>query len=187
MSKFGLTEIQANAILDMQLRRLAALEREKIEKEYEEVKGLIERLIAILKDPQKVLDIILDETRGMKEKLQDARRTRIYKQGIGEFKEEDLIPLEDNLITITKTGYIKRVPRNTFKSQRRGGKGISGMTVKDEDEIDHIVAATTHDTVLFFTNKGKVYGSKVWEIPETTRISKGQAIVNLLNIESGEK
>ena len=187
MQKFGLTAIQANAILDMQLRRLAALEREKIEKEYEEVKKLIDELTNILKDPQKVIDIITKETQEMKEKFQDERRTRIFKQDIGEFKEEDLIPLEENLITITKTGYIKRVPRNTFKSQRRGGKGISGMTVKEEDEIEHIIAATTHDNLLFFTDRGKVYGSKVWEIPESSRISKGQAIVNILNIEQGER
>ncbi len=187
MSKFGLTAIQANAILDMQLRRLAALEREKIEKEYEEVKKLIDRLTLILKNPEKVLEIIKKEVEDLKEKFKDERRTKIFSQKIGEFKEEDLIPLEENLITITKTGYIKRVPRNTFKSQKRGGKGISGMAVKEEDEIEHIVAATTHDNILFFTNKGKVYGSKVWEIPESSRTSKGQAVVNIINIEQDEK
>lgn len=187
MSKFGLTAIQANAILDMQLRRLAALEREKIEKEYEEVKKLIDQLTLILRNPEKVLEIIKKEVEELKEKFKDERRTKIFSQKIGEFKEEDLIPLEENLITITKTGYIKRVPRNTFKSQKRGGKGISGMTVKEEDEIEHIVSATTHDNILFFTNKGKVYGSKVWEIPESSRTSKGQAVVNIINIEQDEK
>ncbi len=187
MSKFGLTAIQANAILDMQLRRLAALEREKIEKEYEEVKKIIAQLIFILKNPEKVLEIIKKEVGELKEKFKDERKTKIFSQKIGEFTEEDLIPLEENLIIITKTGYIKRVPRNIFKSQRRGGKGISGMTVKEEDEIEHVVAASTHDNILFFTNKGKVYGSKVWEIPESSRTSKGQAVVNIINIEQDEK
>lgn len=187
MNKFGLTSIQSNAILDMQLRRLAALEREKIEKEYEEVKKIIDKLTSILKNPEKVLEIIKDELQNLKEKFKDKRRTKIFQQKINEFKEEDLIPLEENLITITKTGYIKRVPRNTFKSQKRGGKGISGMIVKEEDEIEHIVAATTHDNILFFTNKGKVYGSKVWEIPESSRTSKGQAVINIINIDQDEK
>jgi len=171
----------------MQLRRLAALEREKIEKEYEEIKKLIDRLISILKNPQKVLDIIVDELTFLKEKFSDARLTKIYKQKIGEFSEADLIPKEETLITITKTGYIKRVPRTTYKAQRRGGKGVVGMTTKEEDEILHMVSASTHDTLLFFTNKGKVYGTKVWDITEASRQAKGQAIVNILNIEQGEE
>jgi DNA gyrase subunit A len=186
MKKFGLTDIQATAILDMQLRRLAALEREKIEKEYEEIKKLIDQLVAILKDPKKVLAIIVKEIGQLKDKYKDARRTKIYKQKIGEISAEDLVPKEDTLITITKTGYIKRVPRHTYKTQRRGGKGVVGMTTKEEDEIEHLVTATTHDTVLFFTNKGKVYGTKAYEIPETSRQAKGQAVVNILNIEQGE-
>lgn len=186
VKKFGLTEIQAVAILDMQLRRLAALEREKIEKEYEEIKKLIDRLIAILKNPQKVLEIIVKELVELKQKFGDERKTKIYKQKIGEFSEEDLVPKEETLITTTKTGYIKRVPRGTYRAQRRGGKGVVGMTTKEEDEIEHIITATTHDTILFFTNKGKVYGTKAWEIPETSRQAKGQAIVNILNIEQGE-
>ncbi len=186
MSKFKLTEIQANAILDMQLRRLAALEREKIQKEYEEIKKLIDKLIAILKDPQKVLDIITNELGELKETFGDKRMTRIYKQKIGEFSEEDLIAKEDVLITVTKTGYVKRVPRATYKAQRRGGKGVIGMTTKEEDEIEHLLSATTHDTILFFTNKGRVFGSKVWEIPESARQSKGQALVNFINLEQEE-
>jgi len=187
IAKFKLSEIQATAILDMQLRRLAALEREKIEKEYEEIKKLIDRLISILKNPQRVLDIIKEELKFLKEKYGDPRLTKIYKQKIGEFSEEDLIPKEETLITITKTGYIKRVPKTTYKSQRRGGKGVVGMTTKEEDEILHLVSASTHDTLLFFTNKGKVYGTKVWEINESSRQAKGQAIVNILNIEQGEE
>ena len=187
ISRFKLSEIQATAILDMQLRRLAALEREKIEKEYEEIKKLIDKLISILKNPQKVLDIITEELTFIKEKFGDARLTKIYKQNIGDFSEEDLIPKEETLITITKTGYIKRVPRTTYKAQRRGGKGVVGMTTKEEDEILHMVSASTHDTLLFFTNKGKVYGTKVWDIGEGSRQAKGQAIVNILNVEQGEE
>jgi DNA gyrase subunit A len=186
MKKFKLTEIQATAILDMQLRRLAALEREKIEKEYKEIKKLIDSLTAILKNPEKVLEIITKELKNLKEKLGDERKTKIYKQKIGKFSEEDLIPKEDVLITVTKTGYIKRVPRGTYRTQRRGGKGIVGMTMKEADEIEHLVSATTHDDILFFTNKGKVFGTKAWELPETSRQSKGQAIVNIIDIEQDE-
>jgi len=186
MTKFKLTEIQATAILDMQLRRLAALEREKIEKEYEEVKKLIDRLISILQNPEKVLKIITDELLEIKEKFADKRRTKIYQSSVEDFSEEDLIPKKDTIITVTKTGYIKRVPRGTFKSQRRGGKGVVGMTTKEEDEIEHIISTTTHDNILFFTNIGKVFGTRAWEIPETTRQSKGKAIVNILDIEQGE-
>ncbi|KKQ93119.1 DNA gyrase subunit A [Candidatus Woesebacteria bacterium RIFCSPHIGHO2_01_FULL_39_17] len=187
MRKFKLTDIQSTAILDMQLRRLAALEREKIEKEYEEIKKLIDHLTAILKDPKKVLEIIVKELTEIKEKFGDSRLTKIYKQKIGEFSEEDLIAKEETLITLTKTGYVKRVARGTYRSQRRGGKGVTGMTTKEEDEIEQIVAATTHDTLLFFTNTGKVYGTKVWEIPETSRQAKGQAIVNILDLGQEEK
>ena len=187
IKKFSLSEIQATAILDMQLRRLAALEREKIEKEYEEIKKLIDRLTAILKEPQKVLDIIVNELSEVKEKFGDSRKTKIYKQKLGEFSEEDLIAKEETLIMITKTGYVKRVPRTTYRSQRRGGKGVTGMTTKEEDEIEQMISATTHDTILFFTNTGKVFGTKAWEIPETSRQSKGQAVVNIINIDSNEK
>jgi len=187
MKKFALTEIQAIAILDMQLRRLAALEREKIEKEFEEIKKIIDKLTIILKEPQRVLEIIKEELTELKEKYSDARKTRVYKQKIGEFNEEDLIAKEDILITVTKTGYIKRVPRAIYRTQRRGGKGVTGMATKEEDEIKLFVAATTHDTILFFTDKGKVYGTKAWEIQETSRQSKGQALVNILNLEQGEQ
>ncbi|MEK7497465.1 MAG: DNA gyrase subunit A [Patescibacteria group bacterium] len=187
IKKFGLTDIQATAILDMQLRRLAALEREKIEKEYEEIEKLINRLTAILKDPGEVLKVISSELSDLKDKFGDERRTKIYKQKIGEFSEEDLISKEETLVTITRTGYIKRVPRGTFKAQRRGGKGVLGMATKEEDEIDHIISATTHDMLLFFTDKGRVFGAKAWEIPESSRQSKGQALVNIVNLEAEEK
>ncbi len=187
IQRFKLSEIQATAILDMQLRRLAALEREKIEKEYEEIKKLIDALVAILKDPQKVLDIIIRELTELKEKYGDARRTKIYKSALGEISEEDLVAKEETLITITKTGYIKRLSSTSYRAQRRGGKGVIGMTTKEEDEIEHILSATTHDTLLFFTNKGRVFGTKTWEIPESSRQAKGQALVNLLNLEQGEE
>jgi DNA gyrase subunit A len=185
-SRFALSDIQATAILDMQLRRLAALEREKIENEYAEMMKLIDQLMFILDNPAKVLEIITGELMEMKEKYGDSRKTKIYKAKLGEFSEQDLIAKDDCLITVTRTGYVKRLARSTYKAQNRGGKGVNGMTTKDEDEIEHIISATTHDTILFFTDKGKVYGTKAWEIQESGRTSKGQAIVNLLNVEQGE-
>lgn len=187
MKKFKLTGVQATAILDMQLRRLAALEREKIENEYQELKKLIDKLLAILNTPSKVLKIITDELEDINKKFGDQRKTKIYQQALGEFSEEDLIPKKKTLITVTRTGYVKRLPVGTFKSQRRGGKGVVGMATKEEDEIEHLISATTHDLVLFFTNKGKVYGCKAWELPETTRQAKGQAVVNLINVEQDER
>jgi len=186
IKKFKLTEIQAVAILDMQLRRLAALEREKIEKEYQEIKKIIDKLTAILKNPKKVLEIISKELIQIREKYGDKRKTKIYKQNIGTFSEEDLVPKVKTLIMITKTGYIKRLPIATYRSQRRGGKGVLGMTTKEEDELQDLISASTHDTVLFFTNKGRVFRTKVWEIPETSRQAKGQAIINLINLEQNE-
>jgi DNA gyrase subunit A len=187
MARFKLSDLQATAILDMQLRRLAALEREKIEKEYAEIKKLIDELTLILRDPAKVLEIIVKELGELKEKYGDARRTKIYKHAIGEFSEEDLVAKEETLITVTRTGYIKRLSAGAYRAQRRGGKGVIGMATKEEDEIEHMIDATTHDTILFFTNKGRVFGLKAYEIPESSRQAKGQALVNLLNLEQGEE
>ncbi|CAN5290203.1 DNA topoisomerase (ATP-hydrolyzing) subunit A [soil metagenome] len=187
IEKFKFSDIQATAILDMQLRRLAALEREKIEKELAEMMKLIDKLIAILKDPKQVLQIIETELLDVKERFGDKRKTKIYKQKIGEISEEDLIAKEETLITITKTGYIKRLSSTSFKSQHRGGKGVVGMGTKEEDEIEHLLSATTHDMILFFTDKGRVFGTKAWDIVEGTRQSKGQALVNLINLEQGEQ
>jgi len=187
IGRFSLSDIQATAILDMQLRRLAALEREKIEKEYEEIKKIIDQLTIILRDPQKVLDIIVAELTELKEKYGDGRRTKIYKHAVGEFSDEDLVAKEETLITVTRTGYIKRLSAGAYRAQRRGGKGVIGMATKEEDEIEHLIDATTHDTILFFTNKGRVFGLKAWEIPESSRQAKGQALVNLLNLEQGEE
>lgn len=186
MSKFGLSEIQSVAILDMQLRRLAALERQKIEDEYQMVRETIAYLEDLLSHPEKILDVIKNEITYLKEKYGDPRKTRVFKGPVGEFAEEDLIAREETVITITKTGYVKRQGLASFRTQQRGGVGITGMTTKDEDAIDKILVANTHDNILFFTNKGKVYQLKAWDIPEGTRVSKGQAIVNLINIEQGE-
>jgi DNA gyrase subunit A len=187
MKKFKLTEKQAVAILDMQLRRLAALERQKIEDEYQMIKETIAYLVGLLTHPQKILDVIVDETNQLQKKYGDDRKTKVYKRALEEFSEEDLVPKKDNLITLTRTGYIKRLPKNTYRSQRRGGKGISGMTTKEEDEIAQIISATTHDNLYFFTDKGRVFFLKAYELPESSRQSKGQAIINLINIEPGEK
>lgn len=187
MKRFGLSEIQSTAILDMQLRRLAALEREKIQKEYEEIKKTIDKLVMVLREPEQVLAIMVAELTKLKEEYGDPRRTKIYKQNVGDFSEADLVPKTNTIITVTQTGYIKRVPYGTYKSQRRGGKGVLGMTTKEEDEIEHLISASTHDTLLFFTNKGRVFGTKVWEIAESSRQAKGTALVNIINLEQGEE
>ena len=187
MSKFKLTDIQATAILDLQLRRLAALERQKIEDEYKLVKETIARLEDLLSHPEKILKVIKEELDYIKEKYSDPRRTKVYKGKVGEFSDEDLIPNEPTVLTLTTTGYIKRQSLGSFRTQLRGGKGVKGMTTKDEDTIMNIRYAQTHDNILFFTNRGKVYQLKVYEIGESSRTSKGSAVVNLINIESGEK
>jgi DNA gyrase subunit A len=187
MERFGLSEIQATAILDMQLRRLAALERKKIEDEYMAVMELINYLEDLLAHPEKILIVIKTELQEIKEKFGDPRRTKVYKQALGEFSEEDLIPSEETVITVTSTGYIKRQNPIVFRTQHRGGKGVNGMTTKEEDEISHIMSANTHDDILFFTNKGRVFKIKVYDLPEGSRQAKGQAIVNLINITQDEK
>lgn len=187
MGRFKLTELQAVAILDMQLRRLAALERQKIEDEYKKVKETIDYLTDLLAHPQKILGVIETELKEIKSKYGDERRTKIYKKKVEEFSEEDLIPNDETIIIVTSTGYIKRVPRGTYRTQKRGGKGVVGMKTKEEDEISHLLTADTHDYILFFTNKGRVFRLRVWELPEGSRQAKGQAIINLINIEQGEK
>ncbi len=187
MDKFKLSEIQATAILDMQLRKLAALERQKIEDELAMVRETIAYLLDLLANPPKMLKVIHDELTKIKEKYGDTRRTRVFKSKLGEFTDEQLIPNEEVIITMSESGYIKRMPRGTFKLQERGGKGVVGMTTKEEDAIDRIISAQTHDNMLIFTDKGKVYQVRVWDIQESSRQAKGQAIINLINIESGER
>lgn len=187
MSNFQLSEIQATAILDMQLRRLAALERKKIEEEYKDVLKNIAYLEDLLAHPKKILEVIETELKQIKESYGDERKTRVFSQAVGEFSEEELIPKEPTIVVVTKSGYIKRSPINTFRTQQRGGKGVSGMDLKQEDIISQILSANTHDNILFFTDKGRVYQLRVYELPSSSRISKGQAIINLINIEQGEK
>jgi len=187
MRKFGLSEVQAQAILDMQLRRLAALERQKIEDEYQEVMQTIAYLEDLLANPQKILSLIKEDLIDVKETYGDARRTRILVDVTGDFDEEDLVKKEDVLVSITERGYIKRVPIRTFRAQGRGGRGVMGMTTRDEDEVMFFFAANTHDTILYFTDKGKVYSEKAYQIPDGSRISKGVSIINLINIDPGER
>lgn len=187
IKKFGFTEIQAVAILDMQLRRLSALERKKIEDEYNALMARINELLSLLKDPQAILKTIAKELKELKDVYGDPRKTKVVKGKLGEFSEEDLVAAEDNLVAITRDGYIKRMPLTTYRTQRRGGKGVVGMTTKDTDEILHMTVANTHDYCLFFTNTGKVYSLRAFELPEGSRTAKGQAIINLLSIEQGEQ
>ncbi len=187
IAKFKLSDIQATAILDMQLRRLAALERQKIEDELIMVKETIAYLEDLLSHPEKILSVIKEELKALKEKFADPRRTKVFKSKVGEFSDEDLIPNESTVITITDTGYIKRQSLNSFRVQHRGGKGVKGMTTKEEDGILNIRYAQTHDNILFFTNRGKVYQLRAFEIAESQRTSKGTAVVNLINVEQDEK
>ena len=186
MARFGLSDIQAQSILDMRLKTLSGLQREKIDNEYEELMKLIAYLKDVLGSEKLVFDIIKKELTEVKEKLGDARKTKIV-AAEGEFELEDLIKEEQTVITLTHFGYIKRMPIDTYKSQRRGGKGITGTATREEDFVKQIFTASTHDTLLFFTNKGKVYRLKGYEIPEAGRTAKGTAIVNLLSLERGEK
>lgn len=186
IKKFKLTEIQTNAILDMRLQTLAGLERKKIEDELAEKLKLIAELEGILSSVKKILGIIKTEVVELREKFGDERRTQIVPQGIGQFNAEDLIPENNVIISITKSGYIKRQSPDTYRSQARGGKGVIGQSLKDEDIIDSVLSATTHDDIMFFTNKGRVFVTKVYEIPESSRTSKGQALVNFLQLTSGE-
>ena len=187
MTNFKLSQIQATAILDMQLRKLAALERKKIEDEYKAIRKTIEELVALLTDTGKILATIVTELSEMKDKYGDERRTKLVKSKIGEINEEDLIASEDNIIAVSETGYIKRMPLGTYRSQRRGGQGVSGMKTKAEDTLKTILTANTHDRLLIITNYGKVFKLPVYEIPESSRQAKGQAIINLISIEQGEE
>lgn len=186
MTEFSLSEKQAQAILDMRLQRLTGLEREKIEDEYQTLMKLIAELKAILADEEKVLEIIRSELLEIKERFNDKRRTEIQTGGIENIEDEDLIPRENIVITLTHNGYIKRLPVSTYRAQKRGGRGIQGMGTNEDDFVEHLITTSTHDTILFFTNKGKVYRSKGYEIPEYSRTAKGIPIINLLGIEKGE-
>ena len=184
--KFGLDSIQSDAILEMKLRRLTGLERDKIENELNDLLKLIDELRAILSSDERVFAIIKEEMLEIKNKYADERRTSIDMTAIDYIDDESLIPEENIVITLTKKGYIKRLPVDTYKIQNRGGVGIKGMAINEEDFVEHIINSTTHNYILFFTNKAKVYRLKGYEIPEFSRQSKGLPIINLLNLEQGE-
>ena len=186
MKRFGLDDIQAQAILDMRLKTLSGLQREKIEEEYQQLMEQIKHYREILESENLVYDIIKEESLQIIEKYGDDRRTKIVASE-GEISDEDLIKDEQSIVTLTHFGYIKRMPVDTYKSQRRGGKGVSGITTREEDFVKQIFTASTHDIILFFTNKGRVFGLRGFEIPEGSRTAKGTAIVNLLALDGGEK
>ena len=187
MERFGLSEVQAAAILAMQLRRLQGLERDKIENELNELHELIKKLEAILASEQAILDVVKEELLAMKEKYGDKRRSKIFNHELGKFAEEDLIPDEESVVLLTAQGYVKRVLQADFKKQNRGGKGRRGMTTKEEDVIDTIIMASSHDFLLFFTNQGRIFRIKAFEIPQSSLVAKGTASVNLLNLRPEEK
>ncbi len=186
MEKFEFTDLQAQAILDMQLRKLSGLERQKLDDEFNQVQSTINYLTSILTKSSEMINVLKSENKEISEKYGDSRRTKIYVRGLEDFSEEDLVPNEAVLVALTKTGYIKRVPKDTYHTQKRGGIGVVGMTTKLEDEIECMLSVDTHDDLLFFTNKGRVFKTKVWDIQEGTRQAKGQAIINLINILQGE-
>jgi DNA gyrase subunit A len=186
MKKFKLSEIQAQAILAMPLANLAKLERHKIEEELKEKKKLIKELEDVLKSPKKLQKVIEEELAKVKEKYGDERRTKVFKGPVGEFSEEDLILEEQAIIALTEGGYIKRMSPKVYRAQHRGGKGITGITTREEDTVKYFLTASTHDSILFFTNAGRVFRSRVFEIPVGSRTAKGQAIVNILQLNSGE-
>ena len=186
LSNFNLTNEQAVAILEMRLQRLTSLEQEKIKQEHSDLLNFIEELKSILSNPQKILEIIKKELNELKEKYNDARRTQIIDAEDIKLETEDLIKEEEMAITITNSGYIKRLPLQTYKLQRRGGKGVIATTTKDEDIVKDIFIASTHSYILFFTNKGKVHWLKVYNIPESSRQARGKAVVNLLELGNNE-
>lgn len=187
MKKFGLSDIQSQAILDMQLKRLTGLERDKIEDELKMLKETIAYLESLLKDVFKILKVIKKELDYLKEKYGDKRRTQVIKSRPGQITDEQLIENKEVIVVLTKEGYIKQVPRETFRVQQRGGKGVSGMETKDTDNVYYITTAMTHDGMLFFSNQGRVFQTRVWDVPQGSRISKGKAVINLIPLRPDEK
>lgn len=186
MKKFKLTERQAVAILEMKLQQLANLERLKVEQEYKDKQKLIKQLESILKSKKKRMDMIKKGVEEIREKYGDERRTKVVAHGVKNFKMEDVIPDSPTVVMITKDGYIKRLPPDTFKIQARGGKGVTGLSTKEEDVVDKVFTTSTHKDLLFFTNRGRVFKLKAYEVPESTRTAKGQAMVNFLQLAPGE-
>ncbi|OGL71027.1 DNA gyrase subunit A [Candidatus Uhrbacteria bacterium RIFCSPHIGHO2_02_FULL_53_13] len=184
--KFKLSEVQSQAILEMRLQSLANLERMKIEEELQEKRALIKELTSILKSETKMLGVIADEVNEMKAKYGDERRTQIVKHGVKAFSMEDVIPDEDTMVMMTRDGYIKRISPEEFKTQKRGGKGVAGLTTKEEDVVERVFSTSTHTRLLFFTTSGRVFQLKAYDIPEVSRTAKGQAMVNFLQLAPGE-
>ena len=187
IARFELSDKQSQAILDMQLRRLAALERQKIEDEYNALISQIQYYEALLADPGRILGVIKTEVLALKEKFGDARRTQIMAQAAGDFSEEDLIRQEAVLISVTQGSYVKRTPLHAYRTQGRGGRGVQGMRTKSEDEVADLFSAHTLDHVLFFTNRGRVYGQRVFALPDAGRDAKGMPMVNVLNLTADER
>ncbi len=187
MERFALSHPQATAILEMQLRRLTGLEQKKIEDDYRQTLKRIAYLEDLLSDPEKVAAVIREDLKEIRDKYGDERRTRIVEMEASQIGEEDTIPEEDMIVTVTRDGYIKRVPMNTYRSQGRGGRGIIAANSREEDALAHLFIATTHHYILFFTDKGKVYRLKAYEVPPASRTAMGTAIINLIPIESGER
>jgi DNA gyrase subunit A len=185
--RFRLTEIQANAILETKLAALAKLERKKIEEELKEMRAKIKELAAILKDAKKVKEVVKKELKEAREAFGDERRTKVHGQKIGEIAEADLIPQEETILTLTQGGYIKRINPNLYKKQKRGGRGMVGMKTMGEDIVEHFLTAMTHDSLLFFTDSGKVFRTPVYEIPEGARVAKGRGLLNFLEISPQDK
>jgi len=187
IKKFTLSEIQSQAILDMRLQQLANLERQKIEDELKEKLALIKELEAILKSPKRIMGIVSEEIAALRAKYGQPRRTDIVSGGVKEFSTEDLVPNEPTIVLITRDGYIKRLPPDTFRTQERGGKGVAGVTTKDEDSVEHLFSTNTHADLFFFTSRGRVFQLKAYDVPPGSRTSKGQALVNFLQLAPGEK
>ena len=187
MKKFKLSEIQANAILEIRLAQLARLERKKVEDELKEIRARIKELEALLKSAAKIKQVIKKELNGVKDKFGDDRRTKVKVQGVGDIAEEDLIPQEDTIITITQGGYIKRINPTAYKIQKRGGKGIMGLKTVSDDIVEHFLYAETHDALMVFTDSGKVFRTPVYEIPEGTRVAKGRGLLNFLEMSAEDK
>lgn len=186
IKKFGLTEVQAQAILDMQLRRIAALERKRIEEELEQVKTNVHNIVELLSSDNRILEVVNAEVKALGEKYGDVRRTKIIKGALGELEVEDLVSNEPTIVTLSHQGYIKRTPPSSYRTQRRGGKGLQAATTKDTDFVDEVISCNTHDPILFFTSKGKIFEIKTYDIPEYGRQAKGIPVVNLIQIDSDE-
>ena len=187
MKRFRLTQIQANAILETKLAALARLERKKLEDELKELKAKIDGLVSILKSPQKIKEVVKKDLKEVKDNFGDERKTKVVISKVGEIAEEDLIPQEETIVTLTQGGYVKRINPALYKMQKRGGRGMVGMKTMGEDTVEHFISCMTHDSLLFFTDSGKVFKTQVYEIPEGQRVAKGRGLLNFLELSPQDK